>query len=330
MENHNFRKYIVGLAICLLLVAGIYKTANAWGFWAHKRINRIAVFTLPKEMLGFYKANIEYLTEHAVDPDKRRSVDKNEACRHYIDLDYYGVYPYDSLPRKWDSAVAKYTEDTLRAHGIVPWHIQVMYYRLTDAFKRLDRDAILHISADIGHYIADAHVPLHTTMNYNGQLTGQVGLHAFWESRIPEMFGDNYNYFVGKAKYTSDPLGTAWKTVLESNNALDSVLRFEKELSAQFAEDKKYSFEERGATTVRVYSREYTAAYNEKLSGMVERRVRAAIYSVGCIWMSAWVDAGQPDLAKIIEKKLSKEEKKALEEEEKQYQQGKYIGRPEE
>jgi hypothetical protein len=330
MQNRNFKKYVLSFICAVFLVIGLYKTADAWGFWAHKRINRIAVFTLPKEMLGFYKANIEYLTEHAPDPDKRRSADKEEACRHYIDLDYYGVYPYDSLPRKWDSAVAKYSEDTLKAQGIVPWHIQIMYYRLVQAFKILDRDKILHISTDIGHYIADAHVPLHTTMNYNGQLTGQVGLHAFWESRIPENFGNNYNYFVGKAKYVSDPLSLAWDAVMESNRAVDSVLRFEKELSAQFPEDKKYSYEERNGTSVRVYSKEYTAAYNEKLNGMVERRVRKSIFDVGCIWMSAWVDAGQPNLSKIVEKKLSKEEKKALDDEEKQYKQGKYIVRPEE
>ena len=52
-----------------------------WGFWAHRRINRMAVFTLPPEMIAFYKKNIEYLTEHAVDPDKRRYATRHEAAQ---------------------------------------------------------------------------------------------------------------------------------------------------------------------------------------------------------------------------------------------------------
>ncbi|MGZ5302719.1 MAG: zinc dependent phospholipase C family protein [Bacteroidia bacterium] len=331
-SSSNQSSYVKFTAFIIFIITGllIHQNTYAWGFWAHKRINRIAVFTLPPEILGFYKSNIEFVTEHAVDADKRRHNDKDEACRHYIDLDYYGVYPFDSLPRKWDSAVAKYTEDTLKAYGIVPWHIQVMYYRLTQAFRLKDKDRILRISSDIGHYIADAHVPLHTTMNYNGQMTGQHGLHAFWESRLPELFGSNYNYFVGKAMYVENPLEAAWNSVLESHKALDSVLAFEKQLSQEFAEDKKYSYEEKGSSTIRVYSKEYSQAYHDKMTGMVERRIRQSIFTVGCIWMSAWVDAGQPDLSGIINKDLTEEEKKALQKEEEEYRKGRWIGRPEE
>jgi hypothetical protein len=44
----------------------------AWGFFAHRRINRLAVFSLPPEMVGFFKANIQYITENAINPDRRR------------------------------------------------------------------------------------------------------------------------------------------------------------------------------------------------------------------------------------------------------------------
>lgn len=89
------------------------------------------------------------------------------------------------MPRKWNDAVEKYSEDTLLAYGIVTWHIQTVYNRLVKAFENHDVDCILKNSADLGHYVSDAHVPLHTTENYNGQLTGQKGIHAFWESRLP-------------------------------------------------------------------------------------------------------------------------------------------------
>ena len=91
-------------------------------------------------------------------------------------------------------------------------------------------DRILSLSSDLGHYIADAHVPLHTTENYNGQLTNQKGIHGFWESRIPEISAEEYDYLLGTAVYVADPLKEAWRIVKESNSAVDSVLKFEKEL----------------------------------------------------------------------------------------------------
>src|SRR5690606_6992480 len=134
------------------------------------------------------------------------------------------------MPKQWDMAVQKFTEDTLQAYGIVPWHIEVMYRRLANAFKRGSVDRILYYSAEIGHYGADAHVLLHTTLNYNGQMSGQHGIHAFWESRIPEHSAEEYDHFVGKAVYLSDTLDAAWDAVIASHAALDTVFRMEREI----------------------------------------------------------------------------------------------------
>lgn len=265
----------------------------------------MAVMTLPPSMITFYKKHIEYISEHAVDPDRRRYSSEDEACRHYIDLDHYGANPFDSIPRWWKHAVEKYSEDTLKAYGIVPWHIEKMVYRLTEAFKEENLDKILHYSADLGHYIADAHVPLHTTENYNGQLTGQKGIHGFWESRIPELKADQYDYFTGRARYIEKPLDAAWQAVRESFAAKDSVLLFEAELNKRFSPDRKYAYESRGNTTVKVYSEEYTSEYDKMMDGMVERRMRASVIMVGSLWYTAWVDAGQPDLSRLDNKTIS-------------------------
>lgn len=291
-----------------------------WGFFGHKRINRIAVFTLPPEMFGFYKEHIEFVTEHAVDPDKRRYAVEGEAQCHYIDLDHYykpGENPFEIMPRKWKDAVSKFTEDTLQTYGIVPWHISVMKSKLQRAFETKNVDLILKYSADIGHYIADAHVPLHTTANYNGQLTGQKGIHGLWESRLVEINAENYDYFVGKATYVKSVLDYTWEAVEASHNALDSVLRMEKEITRTFPSDRKYAYEQRGNTTVQVYSKEFCSAYHAQLNGMVERRLRAAVIAVGSIWYTAWVDAGQPDLRSLQNKPPTQEllkEFQALEE----------------
>ncbi len=283
----------------LLLFLCFSISANSilpWGFFAHKRINKYAVFTLPEELIGFYKKNIEYIEEHSVDADKRRYAVKEEAPRHYIDIDYYGEHPFDSMPRKWNDAVDKYSEDTLQAYGIVPWHIEIIYKRLVYAFIEKDSDKILKYSADLGHYVADAHVPLHTTLNYDGQFTGQKGIHAFWESRLPELFSENYDYLVGTSQYEYSVLDFAWETVEASNNALDSVLSFDKILSETYEKDKQYSYEKRGNKTINVRSEEYSAAYHGMLSGMIERRMRKSVISIGNLWYSAWIDAGQPIL----------------------------------
>lgn len=306
-----------------ILLIALCISANAWGFWGHQRINRIAVFLLPPEMISFYKENIDYITEHAVDPDKRRYAVAEEAPRHYIDLDHYCVLPCDSMPHRWKDAVAKYSEDTLKAYGIVPWHIQTMMYRLEDAFKAKDKSKILRTSAEIGHYIADSNVPLHTTENYNGQMTNQVGIHGFWESRIPELFGDDYDYFIGKAEFVSRPSDRIWSTIKESHAALDSVFGFEKQLSASFPGDKKYAFDTRGVTTSKMYSEEYTQAYSKMMDGMVERKMRRAIKMVADIWFTCWVNAGSPDLRKLEDRPLTAQEKEEMENEEKAWKEKK-------
>lgn len=304
------KKIVLAFTALLLLQF----SAHAWGFFGHQHINRLAVFTLPPEMLGFYKHYIVYLSEHAVNPDKRRYMVKNEAPRHYIDIDAYGDSALYKLPRSWKDALMQYSEDSLMSHGIVPWHINAMRYRLTEAFKARDVQAILRLSADIGHYIGDAHVPLHTTRNYNGQLTNQHGIHGLWESRLPELFADRYDLFVGKASYLPHPQLSAWQAVTSAHLALDSVLSFEKKLSGSFAEDKKYSFEQRGNATVKVYSKAYAKAYAKMLSGQVERQMRASIKMVGDFWYTCWVDAGQPDLDKLLLSKTVVEEEPIIEE----------------
>lgn len=280
----------------------------------------------------FYKANIAFIEEHAVDPDKRRYAVPDEGPKHYIDIDHYGEYPYDNIPRKWNDAVAKFGEDSLRAYGIVPWHIQTMLYRLTQAFKEKNFSRILKNSAEIGHYIADSHVPLHANSNHNGQYTNQKGIHGFWESRVPELLADaEFNFFIGKAQYIDRPLDYAWSRVLESAKAADSVLSFEKSLSKKFSPDQKYSFENRNGVIIRQYSSAFTTSFNTMLNGMVERRMKLSIFSVASFWYTAWVNAGQPDLRPLVNQQFSEADLKEFDQLNNSWKTaGKMIGREEE
>ncbi|HZV68180.1 MAG TPA: zinc dependent phospholipase C family protein [Saprospiraceae bacterium] len=342
--------------------------ASEWGFFGHKLINRVAVYTLPTEMIGWYKPYIDYLSDHAVDPDKRRYATKHEAVRHFIDLDRWGETNFDHIPRYWDQILALnikaysidqkdttyylkniphemwgdstldyknrvelvrkhylrqyfadeatiscdslqmifpeltcrnnstiYLHDVFSEHGIVPYHLQVMQRRLTYAFKNNDLESLLRISAELGHYIADACVPLHTTANYNGQLTNQVGIHGFWESRIPELFAiDEFDMVVGSATYIENPVQYFWGLVLSSHNEVEKVLDLEKKLSETYPTDKQYCMEDRMNTNVRTQCADYALAYHLAMDKMVEDRFRVAVKAVGDAWYTAWVDAGQP------------------------------------
>lgn len=346
--------------VCLTLIAFICLApappAPEWGFFGHRRINELAVFTLPPELIVFYKQNIDYVAQHAVDADKRRYATRHEAVRHYIDLDHWGVFPFPDLPRDWPGALARHSVlyridqkgdtvslaipdrrwairnilpqyyedswlipcevidslypqapeacreafalDTLSRHGVLPYNLQQMQYRLTQAFLRRDTELILRLSADLGHYIGDAHVPLHTTSNYNGQLTGQDGIHAFWESRLPELYADaDYTFWVGPAQYVDDKESWFWDIVLTSHQLVDSVLLIEKDLRQAFPPDRQFCYEDRLGQTVRTQCADFAEAYHRRLGGMVEKRMQAAVWAVGCAWYSAWIDAGKPDLS---------------------------------
>ncbi|WP_158795251.1 zinc dependent phospholipase C family protein [Pedobacter sp. L105] len=299
---------------------------SSWGFYAHMRINHLAVFTLPSGMARFYKSNISYLTDHATEPDKRRYADTAEAPRHYLDVESYEP-EIDSIPRKWDDALKKYGLKKLNKNGILPWQIQRSYYQLVNAFKQRDSIHILRHSAYLGHYLADAHVPLHTTENHNGQLTHQEGIHAFWESRLPELFADRYNFLVGRATYVNDPLQEAWKIVTHTHALTDSVLELEAELNKNFPAYRKYSYSKRNKQVTKQYSFEYSRDYHVLLNHMVERQMRAAILAIGSYWFSAWVDAGQPTLEKLVKIPADTSERHFRSEIDKKYKEGKIIGR---
>lgn len=279
-----------------------FANSTFWGFFGHQKINYHAVFLLPPGMLVLFKPGIETIRERSVAPDKRRYLVEAEGPRHYIDMDRYGSYPYPELPHTWTKAMEKYGTDSLQKHGIVPWWIQIMLQRLTSAFQVRDPAAILRYAAELGHYVADAHVPLHTSSNHNGQFTGQKGIHGFWESRIPELLAEQeWDFVLEPARYITSPLEHTWLVILESAAAADSVLSLEKRLSLEFPADKQFAFELRKGIPVRQYAAAYARVYDKILNGMIERRMRQSIEAVASYWYTAWVNAGQPSLTGLAQ-----------------------------
>lgn len=301
-----------------------------WGSWGHKHINRSAVFALPEGMRLFYYNHIDFITEGSVVPDLRRGLlnDKAEPARHFIDIENFNLSA-EALPRTVKEAYAKYDSAFLQKEGYLPWYMQSLMDRLTLAFTRKNKSEILFLSAELGHYLGDAHVPLHTSANYDGQLSNQKGIHSFWESRLPETFGSRYNFYTGDAKYIDDITGEIWRIIKASHLSADTVLSVENQLRASFSKDNLYKKDSAGKPLLRfnqpVLSEEYTLKYNTALNGMVERQMRSAITAISNFWYTAWVNGGKPDLNAMDDPELTKQNKKNYKREMKAWQKGKLL-----
>ncbi|TAN14069.1 MAG: S1/P1 Nuclease [Chitinophagaceae bacterium] len=312
-------KRIVVTFFFLSLILIPYHNTYSWGVWGHQHINRAAVFALPMPMRTFFFDHIDFITIEASIPDVRKYGfnDRNEAPRHFIDLEAYGDHPFDVLPETWDSAKAKYGTKGLDKNGILPWYIPDMLNKLTEAFRDQDKVRILFFAADLAHYIGDAYVPLHTSLNYDGQLTGQKGVHALWESLIPELFGKDYNLHTAPAAYIQNPVKETWRIIHESHDLVQTVLSTDKKLLDTWPEDSIYETDSNGKIVKNKYHEarftdNFAKAYSEELHGMEEHQMQLAIQSVADYWYTAWVDAGKPDLSQLDDSYTNKVHRKAL------------------
>jgi len=261
-------------------------------------------------------------------PDLRKYTlnDNTEKPRHFIDLENFGAT--DSLPTSLAEAKKKYDDKFLQQNGILPWYIEEMMDKLTKAFKEKRKTEILFLAADLGHYIGDAYMPLHTSANHDGQFTNQKGIHAFWESQLPEMFGDNYNLYIGEAVYINDLPKETWRIINATHSLVDNLLVADKYLKQHFPADKVYLNDESGNPKKNkfnnpIHSEEYAGQYNQKLKGMVERQMRLAATATANFWYTAWVNAGRPDLADLDPVDQTKRNKSNLQRELKLFKQGK-------
>ena len=271
--------------------------ASGWGFFVHRHHRGVAA--LPAPLGPWMTSETEWLSAHAVDADKRKhrsnarprsttSTWMRQPCPAWT----LGLHP------NWTAACAACSEDTLWAYGVLPWNIEWTYRRLVEAMHEGDGVGILRWAADLGHYVGDAHVPLHTTLNYNGQLTGQLGIHGLW-TRLPE---GRRPIFLGRFRpeYISDVGRWSWRTLrqamVRSTACCPSKQRWWRSGTGPRGR------EERGRTVQVQRVQPWCDVYHARLDGMVERQWRAAIHGVASLWWSAWIDAGQPDLGGVFDR----------------------------
>jgi hypothetical protein len=315
------RSIVTGIGVILV---GIM--CSSWGFLGHRTIHQLAVYELPLSMRYFFHQNLSEVVKRSVRPDQRRNEDKGEAPKHFIDLELYGDSAAWKMPLQWKDAVKKYGKDSLAKCGYVPYYVITMKERLTAAFRNGNKDSILFYAIDLGHYISDAHVPLHVTENYDGQLTGQKGLHSLWESMIPEMEIQQYDLRTRhKAKYLKHPERAIWKAVRQSYKLLKGVFEEEKAVTRSFTETEKYRVQMRNGREYKNYTSAFAKAYSARLGKTINQQLISSANLVADFWYTSWVDAGCPNLNKGLSSNEKQKEKTALQAEWEAYKKNKLI-----
>lgn len=265
--------------VCVCLCVVIFSPLNvfAWGLAGHKMATARAVKLLPTNLQDFYVANREILEELCVQPDLRKDFDKTEGPKHYIDLEHYADI---RLPKTSAEAVERIGMERLSKSGWVPWHAQNVYADLVTALRQKNYASILTLSGDLSHYIADMHIPLHTTENFDGQFSGDTGVHARLESDLVEHFPEILVFHPAPAEYIVDTPAKIWAIVLSSRQYVDDVI----------AADRANAYADRELDG-------YSIARARGNHGpIIAARMDASAHEVASFWYSAWIDAGRPEL----------------------------------
>jgi hypothetical protein len=292
----------------------------SWGVFGHEHINHAAVLNLPDPLRVFFYNHIDFVTQESTVPDLRKYTlgDKNEFPRHYIDLENYGNY--DSLPKTLVEVQKKYEPEFLMKNGILPWYINAMMEKLTKAFKEKRKTEILFLAGDLGHYIGDAHMPLHTTENHDGQLTDQRGIHAFWETQLPELFGSSYQFKFQDAVYIKDIAAETKRIIFGSHDLISALLTTDQQLKKDKPLKEIYKTGPAGEILKNkfnqpIHNDAYASQYNKALNGMVEKQLCKAVEATSSYWYTAWVNAGKPDLSDLDAPELTTNNKTSLQKE---------------
>ncbi len=275
------------LTVALALAAPA--PARAWGFLAHKAINAKAVERLPPELQALFAGNVDFVGEHAIDPDLWRTDDNPaEAPNHFLDMDAFGkAPPFPEIPRDEAEHLKRNGEKAVEK-GRVPWHVGEVYRQLVDAFRARDSRRAVAAAATLGHYVADAHVPLHAVVNYDGKDSGQPGVHARWEASLVERFERQIMPRVraGQPRPAGDPVLMTFDALMESFVEAPAVLESDR-LCAGPRDFATTPTDDR-------YDDAYYTRFYEREGDRVVARMSRAVDTVGTLWRQAWEEAGRP------------------------------------
>jgi len=310
-KNLHFIVYFI--AVILIFFVLKFQNAQSWGFDAHKKITELAIDLILSidefngidqsklnSLKKFLSENRSIIIERCIEPDMIRNEDKEEQFNHFIDIDRYGKYPFDELPRDKQKAIEKFGFETVQKNGLLPWRISDFTDSLAYSISKWERDKMLKYLSWLAHYVEDAHQPLHVTENYDGQLTGQPGIHSRFETELVRymMQNDELKFDIKKIKENlkessiiKDRVKFAFDIVLESYRFLEEILSADNYAKSQIPPEKLYRVEKRNGRTRYIYSDEYYSIMSKKLGEVVHGRMTLASVRLATLWLTAMAES---------------------------------------
>ena len=274
------RRLIVAVAMFALLVTP--RPAAAWGIEVHKFIMSRAIELLPSEIRPYFQKYQASVVEHAGDPDLWRTVGwLEEPPHHFVDMDAYGPYPFTQLPHDYDEAVKRYGLEFVQKNGTLPWRSEEIYKKLAEAFTQkatYSRENIRLFASVLSHYVADAHQPFHAALNYDGQLTGQWGVHSRFESELFERYESKVHLSPVLPAPVASPREFVFAALTTSFSFVQPVLEADKAAvgNREFYDD------------------EYFDRFFASVKPILEKRLSDSIAGVAAMITAAWTEAGRP------------------------------------
>jgi len=265
--------------------------AFAWGTTAHRLIMARAIDILPADLKPLFVQHRDELVLRVIDPDLWRNIGWEDDPNHFINFGVkeYGEYPFRELPREYGVALEKFGIGTLRRDGTVPWRFAEEFGNLRRAFESFTRkssfavsDVVLY-SAIAAHYIQDATQPLHATNNYDGQLTGNTGIHSRFESTLVERFQSRLTLSPAPVVGIKNARDHAFDACLSGYQLVDPILKADNEAKAG----------------KEVYDDDYFEKLFVKLKPILEQRLSESITSTANMIVGAWEQAGKPQLTLV-------------------------------
>jgi hypothetical protein len=281
----NMRKARLLAAACVLALL-VPSPAGAWGYAGHRLIMSRAIDLLPAELQPFFARHRDEIVARSIDPDLWRTAGWEDDPHHFLNFGAreLGDYPFTELPREYGAAIEKFGMAALRRHGMLPWRAAEESGNLRRAFEGFKHNAryspsdVVLFAPAAGHYIQDAHQPLHATHNYDGQLSGNRGVHARFERDLIERFGSRLRLNPATPKATTNARDAAFDALLASYRLVDAVLEADTEAS--------------GGTDT--YDDSYFERFFGKARAVLEQRLSDSISATAGIIMGAWEQAGRP------------------------------------
>ncbi len=268
--------FVFFASLCLLLP----NRSFAWGRNGHRLVISKAVETLPSDIRPFFEVNRAILSQHVTDPLDAIAKTPAERHNHFILLDKYGRFPFEALPRNYKAAVTKFGKPKLDANGLLPWQIGVYSEKLTEAMKAGKWEEAKLYAAILANYVAEAHDPFDTTDNFDGRLSAQPGVNERFGTTLIDRYSSFFPMRPNDAIFINDPTDRAFEACLSSHSWLETIL-----LADRNARRGENSFND-----------EYYDRFYNQAAAILIRQLSDAATDVGSFWLTAWKNAGSPQL----------------------------------